>query len=287
MKPAAHLYKHQIDRIVAFGMVVILAILTLAFIDQFRGLKLSATILYFFAATMGLIVAYCKLGYTRWLNTLSVIVINFFVVLASMAEGLKTGGYLFIIPTIFGLVFMLGNMLEYKLEVITNFCICILSFAFAVLFIPDKSNWQIIADDIYKKMFITNTLTVVVLCALFAYIGIYFEQAIYAKLVDEKNKAILHEQMIQAQHDKLKDIAFMSSHIVRAPLSNILGLSALFKQTPEDTETNSIIIDGIASSAKELDQAIHSIVLKTGSLIPQQDSSIIYPQQDLRQGTPD
>jgi asparagine N-glycosylation enzyme membrane subunit Stt3 len=93
-----------------------------------------------------------------------------------MVEGLDAGGYLFIIPTIFALVFMLGNTREYKAEVIGYFVISVLSFSLSILFIPEKSSWQNITAEIYGKMFTTNAIAVVVLCAVFAYIGIYFER---------------------------------------------------------------------------------------------------------------
>ncbi len=266
-KPSNPLQKHDNNRIVVFGILVFITIVTLGIIDQIRGLKVSAIILYFFAGSIGLIVLYNWLGYHRFLNTAVVLVINFFVTLVAMAEGLKTGGYLFIIPAIFGLVFMLGNTREYRLEIVAYFAISVLAFGYAILCIPDKSNWQNITDDIYRKMFVTNTLSVVILCALFAYFGIYFEQEIYAKLVDEKNRAEQHEKLILEQNKQLKELAFMSSHTLRAPLTNILALSTLINNNTNDEETNSIVLAGIVSSAKELDQTLHNMVSKTSSLI--------------------
>ncbi len=280
MKPSNLPQKHDKNRIVVFGILVILTILMLGIIDQIRGLKLSANILYFFAGSIGLIVLYSRLGFQRFLNTAVVLVINFFVTLVAMAEGLKTGGYLFIIPAIFGLVFMLGNTREYKLETITYFAISILAFAFAILFIPEKSNWQFISNEIYDKMFVTNSITVVILCALFAYFGIYFEQEIYAKLVDEKNRAEQHEKLILEQNKQLKELAFMTSHTLRAPLTNILALSTLINNA-NDEETNSLVLAGIITSAKELDQTLHNMVSKTSSHI-QPNKELICPQQDLQ-----
>lgn len=251
-------------RILLFGVVAMATILAIALVNQNRGLMVSAKILYFFAGTIFTIICFDTLGYKRFVNLAVVLTVNFFLTLISLAEGLKTGGFLFIIPTIFALVFMLGNTREYRFEVIGYFIITIITFAFCVLFIPSKSNWQFISEEIYVKMFTTNTLAVVVLCATFAYIGIYFERKVYAKLVDEKNKAEQLASMIQEQNKSLRDYAFISSHTVRAPLTNILGLTAIFNDSPEDPETKEMVISGIASSAKELDKAIHAMVLKTG-----------------------
>ena len=253
-------------RILLFGIVAITTIIGIALVNHSRGLLVSAKILYFFAGTIFTIICLDSMGYKRFMNAAIVLTVNFFLTLVSMAEGLKTGGFLFILPTIFALVFMLGNTREYKFEVIGYFVFTIMTFAFCVLFIPAKSNWQVISDEIYSNMYTTNALTVVVLCALFAYIGIYFERKVYAKLIDEKNKAEQLVKTIKEQNVNLRDYAFMSSHTVRAPLSNILGLTAIINHSPDDSETRELVITGIASSAKELDKAIHAMVLKSGSI---------------------
>jgi signal transduction histidine kinase len=85
--------------------------------------------------------------------------------------------------------------------------------------------------------------------------------------VNERNKAKHQEQMIREQNGYLREIAFMSSHTVRAPLSNILGLAALMRDVPNDPDTHSLVMDGIQNSAKDLDNAIHHMVSKTGNLI--------------------
>lgn len=254
-------------RLVYFGVVALTVILGTGVINHFRGLWLSAFILYSFAGAIGIIMFLDYLGFSRFKNASLVITINFFLSCITTVEGLDAGGYLFIIPTIFALVFMLGNTREYKAEVIGYFVISVLSFAAAILFIPNKSNWQNITNEIYAKMFTTNAIAVVVLCAVFAYIGIYFERQVYERLVNEKNKAKHQEQMIREQNGYLREIAFMSSHTVRAPLSNILGLAALMRDVPNDPDTHSLVMDGIQHSAKDLDNAIHHMVSKTGNLI--------------------
>ncbi|KAF0240786.1 MAG: hypothetical protein Q8K64_12875 [Sediminibacterium sp.] len=254
-------------RLFLFAIVALVIILGIGMVNHSRGLVVSATLLYCFAGVIAFIMYLDFLGYTRFINAAVVITVNVFLTLITLAEGLETGGFLFIIPTIFALVFMLGNTREYKLEVILYFIINVTTFALLVLLVPQKSNWQLISDAIYRTMFVTNTIAVVLLCAVFAYIGIYFERQVYARLVDERNKAKQQEEMIREQNAHLRDIAFMSSHTVRAPLSNILGLASLMNHTHDDLESNLFVINGIQSSAKELDMVIHGIVAKTGSLI--------------------
>ncbi|MDP3394061.1 hypothetical protein [Sediminibacterium sp.] len=255
------------QRLIYFGVVALSVILGTGVINHSRGLWLSAYILYAFAAAIGVIMLLDYHGYKKYKNASLVVTINFFLSCITSVEGLDAGGYLFIIPTIFALVFMLGNTREYKVEVIGYFVISVLSFALSILFIPEKSNWQIISNEIYSKMFTTNAIAVVVLCAVFAYIGIYFERQVYERLVNERNKAKHQEQMIREQNGYLREIAFMSSHTVRAPLSNILGLAALMRDVPNDPDTHALVMDGIQNSAKDLDNAIHHMVSKTGNLI--------------------
>jgi len=254
-------------RLVYFGAVALTVILGTGIVNHSRGLWLSAYLLYAFAIAITVIMVMDYHGFSRFKNASVVVTVNAFLYAITMVEGLKAGGYLFIIPTIFALVFMLGNTREYKAEVVGYFVISVVSFAAAIVFIPEKSNWQNISEAIYVKMFTTNAIAVVVLCAVFAYIGIYFERQVYERLVNEKNKAKHQEQMIREQNGYLREIAFMSSHTVRAPLSNILGLAALMRDVPNDPETHSLVMDGIQNSAKDLDNAIHHMVSKTGNLI--------------------
>lgn len=67
---------------------------------------------------------------------------------------------------------------------------------------------------------------------------------------------------VEAQNEKLRDISWMQSHIVRAPLARIIGLVQLFKDShsPDDREN---IIEYLVLSANELDEAIHDIIDKT------------------------
>lgn len=73
------------------------------------------------------------------------------------------------------------------------------------------------------------------------------------------NERKRQEQMIQKQNVKLKEIAFASSHLIRAPLANILGLTQLLNENP-------VVINEIAghlkTSAELLDEAIKQMVMQ-------------------------
>ncbi len=69
---------------------------------------------------------------------------------------------------------------------------------------------------------------------------------------------------IEKQNTRLRDIAWIQSHRVRAPLANILGLAQLFKL---DDSPNAVIIPMLKKAAEELDKVILDITTLTDDLI--------------------
>jgi len=68
---------------------------------------------------------------------------------------------------------------------------------------------------------------------------------------------------IEDQNEKLKEISWIQSHIVRAPLSRIMGLLPMIKDLNEPTEEREKMFAYLMSSADELDEMIKSITDKT------------------------
>ena len=74
----------------------------------------------------------------------------------------------------------------------------------------------------------------------------------------------LYLQSIEEQNKKLKEIAWIQSHAVRAPLARIMGLVSLLMEEHEGLELDTDqILENISSSSKELDELIRNIVEKT------------------------
>lgn len=65
-----------------------------------------------------------------------------------------------------------------------------------------------------------------------------------------------HEQQLLAQNKQLKEIAWINSHQVRRPLSNIMGLIELIKDAADQQEDIKVLIDLLVVSSKELDSAV-------------------------------
>ncbi len=73
----------------------------------------------------------------------------------------------------------------------------------------------------------------------------------------------LYERKIEQQNQKLKDIASITSHQVRVPLANILGLAEVLDNDDPMSSSNRQIIEHIKTSALQLDQAIINMVQQT------------------------
>ncbi len=74
------------------------------------------------------------------------------------------------------------------------------------------------------------------------------------------------EEEIKTQNviDRLREIAWMQAHQVRAPLANIMGLSKLLWNGVEDSSRESL--QHLTRSAEELDGIIKDIIRKAERL---------------------
>lgn len=75
-----------------------------------------------------------------------------------------------------------------------------------------------------------------------------------------QNKKYVSE--IEEQNKKFKEIAWIQSHLVRAPLARVMGLVDLLKNFVPGEETDELLLH-LESSAKELDSIIINIADKT------------------------
>lgn len=82
-------------------------------------------------------------------------------------------------------------------------------------------------------------------------------------------EALARLRKIEVQDKALKDIAWMQSHVVRAPLANLMGLIDLIKSNVDTGVSDSVLLGYISNSAEKLDMAIRDIVMKTS--ISEQD----------------
>jgi len=67
---------------------------------------------------------------------------------------------------------------------------------------------------------------------------------------------------IELQEKALKEIAWTQSHIVRAPLANLMGLVGLIKNNVNTGISDEVLLGYISDSAEKLDGVIRDIVIK-------------------------
>jgi DNA-binding response OmpR family regulator len=91
-------------------------------------------------------------------------------------------------------------------------------------------------------------------------------QILEAKVTERTTELLRTNQAIQEQNNVLKDIAWMQSHLVRAPLARLMGLVSLLKIGEESEElTKESMLQYIEDSANELDVIIKDISQKAYS----------------------
>jgi PAS domain S-box-containing protein len=93
-------------------------------------------------------------------------------------------------------------------------------------------------------------------------------KVVLANDVTERTRYI---EAIETQNNKLREISWIQSHIVRAPLSRIMGLVPLLRKEEIDAEQMQIR-EFLLNSANELDQVIRSITAIT--CVPDDDKQV-------------
>ncbi|MFI5160909.1 MAG: PAS domain-containing protein [Sphingobacteriales bacterium] len=78
--------------------------------------------------------------------------------------------------------------------------------------------------------------------------------AVYNDITGLKQK----ERETIRQNEKLKEVAWLSSHEIRRPLANIIGLANMMKVSPYMDEKLKIL-ENLNQSAEELDKIVHTI----------------------------
>ncbi|RKR84987.1 PAS domain S-box-containing protein [Mucilaginibacter gracilis] len=83
---------------------------------------------------------------------------------------------------------------------------------------------------------------------------------IIANDITEKQRYI---KAIEEQNDRLREISWIQSHIVRAPLARILGLVPLIENPAESLDEKEKMLEYMLQSARDLDDVIKNITEKT------------------------
>jgi two-component system sensor histidine kinase/response regulator len=110
------------------------------------------------------------------------------------------------------------------------------------------------------------------ICGLWAYQlkkynEMYILQTVQmTKLLKEAELSLYRKKSADAleeQNKKLREISWMQSHIIRAPLAKIIGLIPLINDVKENNAERKKMLDYLLLSANELDEVIGNITDKT------------------------
>lgn len=203
----------------------------------YDGHFISAIITFIFSAFLGGVWFMNKKGFTKYTTIISIIGINIFLTLFNIVEGIKMGDYLFFFPMLFALPFLVRNKKKYTKEVFLYFIFTAICFCVSVSVSPEVSPWQTITDEQYESIFYINAICAVLMSAVFAYLGIYFERKYAAVLLDQKNRT---EEAMKARSQFLSQMG----HELRTPLNGIIGASNLLTKNntlPEQSEYLNIL----------------------------------------------
>ena len=83
------------------------------------------------------------------------------------------------------------------------------------------------------------------------------------QMIEETQKKERLLARVQRQNAKLREIAWIQSHKVRAPIANILGLVSVIDLNEPNSDDNAGLLQKIIMVTKQLDTIIHEVVNKT------------------------
>ena len=82
-------------------------------------------------------------------------------------------------------------------------------------------------------------------------------------IANDVTERLNYIKAIEEQNEKLREISWIQSHIVRAPLARIMSLVPLIKDVKENSIEREKMLDYLMVSANELDEVIGDITERT------------------------
>lgn len=94
----------------------------------------------------------------------------------------------------------------------------------------------------------------------------YNDKVVRLVLANDVTDKLEYVKKIEAQNVKLKDIAWTQSHVVRAPLSRILGIINLIELESFNSEDLPYLLEQLKVSGNEMDTIVRNIVNESKAL---------------------
>lgn len=218
-----HDIKETVKRTARFGYIAMLFAGISIVTNLVYGNYLSAYLVGGLLICLLLILAMNTKGWFTTAKIFTVISINAFLTVIAFSEGLNSGGYLFFIPLLTVLPYLVDNHERYLEELSAYLAITIACFCACVFYCPEESALQVIPEDIYARMFLNNSLSVILISASYAIIGLFMERRYVETIIQQKQKT---EEAAQARSRFLSNMG----HELRTPLNGIIGVSNLLEK---------------------------------------------------------
>jgi PAS domain S-box-containing protein len=77
--------------------------------------------------------------------------------------------------------------------------------------------------------------------------------------IQDIHQVKIYQQQLELQNEKLKEIAWLNSHEIRRPLSNITGVMPLIKDSLDDRDSLLQLISMLEISTEDLEQSIQKV----------------------------
>jgi signal transduction histidine kinase/ActR/RegA family two-component response regulator len=220
---AVHDIRETVKRTARFGYVAMLFAGISIITNLYYGNYLSASLVGGLLVCLLFIITLNFKGWFTVAKIFSVVSINTFLTIIAFSEGLHSGGYLFFIPLLTVLPYLIDNHERYLEELSAYLAITIACFCACIFYCPEESTWQVIPDDIYARMFLNNSLSVILISASYAIIGLFMERRYVETIIHQKQKT---EEAAQARAKFLSNMG----HELRTPLNGIIGVSNLLEK---------------------------------------------------------
>ena len=193
------------------------------------GMYLSVMLLCSLFVCLSFLMYISRLGFLNLTRILGVILINSFLVLLNFSEGRKAGLFMYFLPILFAIPFMIKNSRNFRQEMALYFSITVFSFLICVFLVPEISSWQKIPVEIYHKNFGFNAVFSLLLTFIFTYLILQRDRKYKQELFWQRNKA--HEAAAART-------LFLSNmgHELRTPLNGIIGAIHLLEVQPSYAE---------------------------------------------------
>ncbi len=220
---SVHDIKETVKRTARFGYIAMLFAAISIVTNIVYGNYLSAALVGGLLISLLIILAMNFKGWFTLAKIFSVISLNAFLTVIAFSEGLDSGGYLFFIPLLTVLPYLVNNHERYLEELSAYLAITIACFCACIFYCPDVSTWQTIPGDIYARMFLNNSLSVILISASYAIIGLFMERRYVETIIHQKQKT---EEAARARSRFLSSMG----HELRTPLNGIIGVSNLLEK---------------------------------------------------------